>query len=108
MSRDQQRRVTPEAPEVEEILATLSRHSVSFVVIGGAAVVHHGFPRMTKDIDIVPEPSNTNLNRLWKALVEMEAEPFLLGEFRADEVRRSPSRACSTSATGTWRRKPFR
>lgn len=100
MSRDQQRRVTPEAPEVEEILATLSRHSVSFVVIGGAAVVHHGFPRMTKDIDIVPEPSNTNLNRLWKALVEMEAEPFLLGEFRADEF--PPFTLQSLLDLGNW------
>ncbi len=99
MSRGQ-RRLTPEAPEVEEILATLLRHSVSFVVIGGAAVVHHGFPRMTKDIDIVPEPGNTNLSCLWKALVEMEAEPYLLGEFRADEL--PPLTLQSLLDLGNW------
>lgn len=76
----------PAIPDIPAILGVLVRHAVSFLVIGGAAVAHHGFVRATKDIDIVPEPSLVNLTRLWDALTEMEAQPLALGDFRADEL----------------------
>jgi hypothetical protein len=76
----------PPVPDVPAILTTLIKHDVAFVVIGGVAVVHHGYVRTTRDIDIVPAPSEENLRRLWHALVEMEAEPLALGEFRAQEL----------------------
>ena len=68
------------------ILASLVAHGVEFVLVGGLAVAHHGYPRATKDIDIVPAPDSGNLDRLWTALVELVAEPFALGEFRASEL----------------------
>ena len=50
------------------ILHVLSERSVDFVAIGGVAVQTHGHPRTTQDLDIVPEPSPDNRNRLSDAL----------------------------------------
>ena len=77
---------TPAAPDVPAILMTLIRRAVSFIVIGGVAVAHHGYVRATRDIDIVPGPSEENLDRLWNALAEMEARPLSLGDLRPEEL----------------------
>ena len=45
-------------------LGALAANDVEFVLIGGFGVGFHGYPRATKDIDIVPEPSRANLTRL--------------------------------------------
>jgi hypothetical protein len=76
----------PPAPDIAAILATLLGHQAGFVVIGGLAVAHHGYVRATKDVDVVPEPSADNLERLWEALEEMDAEPLAFGDLRADEL----------------------
>ncbi len=74
------------APDVPAILRTLIKHRVSFVVIGGVAVAHHGYVRATKDVDIVPDPSEANLRRLWAALQELDAAPLALRDFRPEEL----------------------
>lgn len=74
------------APDVPAILRTLIKHRVSFVVIGGVAVAHHGYVRATKDIDIMPEPSDANLRRLWAALQDLDAAPLALQDFRPEEL----------------------
>ena len=56
-----------------ELIAALSSAEVRFVVIGRFAVGAHGFPRATKDLDIVPDPSPQNLSRLASALPDLEA-----------------------------------
>lgn len=68
------------------ILATLVTNDVEFLLVGGLAVGHHGYPRATKDIDIVPAPDAGNLEKLWAALVELDAQMLALGDFRPDEV----------------------
>ena len=68
------------------ILTTLIDHGVEFIVIGGFAVGYHGYPRATKDVDIVPAPQPENIGKLWEALLELEARPHALGEFRLDEL----------------------
>jgi hypothetical protein len=55
------------------ILRTLAEHRVEYVVIGGLAVQAHGHPRTTQDIDLVPEPSRVNLERLIRALSSLGA-----------------------------------
>ena len=47
---------------------------------------HHGVPRATKDVDIVPAPGAENLTRLWHALEEFDAEPQGLEDFRPREM----------------------
>jgi hypothetical protein len=76
----------PQTPDIAAILATLARHEVDYVVIGGVAVAHHGYVRATKDVDVVPGPSEENLGRLWDALVELDAEPLALGDLRPQEL----------------------
>jgi hypothetical protein len=46
------------------LLATLSRHEVAFIVVGGAAAIAHGSARLTQDLDIVYERSAANLDKL--------------------------------------------
>jgi hypothetical protein len=76
----------PEQLDADTILRTLAGHGVEFVVIGGLAVAAHGFPRATKDIDLVPAPASDNRRRLYDALRSLGAEPLELGDLRADEL----------------------
>jgi hypothetical protein len=68
-----------------ELLRALREHDVDFLVIGGVAVAAHGYLRATKDVDVIPEPSRENLERLFRALVALEASQDL-GDFEADEL----------------------
>ena len=83
---DEAARVPPQQLDGDAILRTLLDHEVEFVVIGGLAVAAHGFPRATKDIDIVPAPEPENRRRLYEALRGLDAEPLEIGDFRADEL----------------------
>jgi predicted nucleotidyltransferase len=56
------------------VLATLSRHGVDHVVIGGWAVIAHGSTRTTNDLDFVASPETANLKRLESALKDLKAE----------------------------------
>ncbi|MDQ4029639.1 MAG: hypothetical protein M3168_01220, partial [Actinomycetota bacterium] len=73
-------------PDIPAMLATLVRHEMDFVVIGGVAVAYHGFVRATRDVDIIPRPERDNLARLWRALEELEARPAAARNFRPDEL----------------------
>lgn len=55
------------------ILATLNRHGVRYVVVGGFAVAAHGVVRATEDLDLVVERAWENAARLADALKELEA-----------------------------------
>lgn len=68
----------------EPLIAILMEHEVDLIVVGGYAVAAHGFPRATKDIDICPEPSDKNLERLANALAELEATAIGLDEFKGE------------------------
>jgi hypothetical protein len=68
------------------LLRTLVTHEVDFIVIGGLAVMFHGYVRATKDLDIVPNPDPANTTRLFDALQELGAEPREIGDFRPDEM----------------------
>jgi hypothetical protein len=58
----------------EQLLSALQAHRVEFVIVGGFSLAAHGVVRGTKDIDIAPEPGQTNLKRLADALAELEAK----------------------------------
>lgn len=61
--------------DLVQLLATLARHEVDHVVIGGVATQVHGHRRTTMDLDLTPDPSPENLRRLGAALEELEARP---------------------------------
>ena len=64
----------------QEILATLDRCGVRYVLIGGLAAVLHGSAHVTTDVDIVPEEAVRNLERLSAALKELDARIRVAGE----------------------------
>ena len=68
------------------LLRTLFEHQVEFVVVGGLAVAAHGYPRATKDVDIVPAPDSANRRRLYEALRSLGAQPIEVGDFRPEEL----------------------
>ncbi|HKQ18127.1 MAG TPA: DUF6036 family nucleotidyltransferase [Candidatus Eisenbacteria bacterium] len=53
---------------VETILGALNRERVRYLVVGGLAVVAHGFVRFTADLDLVLDPERDSLRRAIKAL----------------------------------------
>jgi hypothetical protein len=61
----------PNAPplRVRELLELLDRHRVRCVLVGELAAVAHGSGRATFDIDVVPDWTRENLDRLASALV---------------------------------------
>jgi len=62
-------------PQVEAILVVLRSHDVQFVVTGSVAALLHGVELDPGDLDIVPELTIGNLERLLGALKELEARP---------------------------------
>ena len=65
----------------ERMLSALADGEVRFILIGGMAAVLHGDVGVTVDIDVVPERSDGNLERLAEALrglgarIRTEGEP---------------------------------
>ena len=64
---------TPPPLDVDRVVATLARHDVDFVVIGGIAVLAHGHPRATFDVEFVADLGADNMARLAAALRELDA-----------------------------------
>jgi len=54
----------------QEFLRLLAKHEVRYVLIGGIAVIYHGYARLTGDVDFLFERSRENVTRMWAALVE--------------------------------------
>jgi hypothetical protein len=74
----------------DELIAALADGRVEYVLIGGLAVGAHGFPRATKDIDIVPAPDESNLRRLAGVLREIDARHLETGDFDPAEFPFDP------------------
>ncbi len=60
----------------EGILRKLAEHDVRYVLIGALAATFHGSPLRTDDVDICPDPTESNLERLGRALMELGAEEW--------------------------------
>lgn len=72
--------------DIRGILGELVREDVDFLIIGGVAVGYHGHIRATKDVDVVPAPDATNLEKLTVALKKMEAKVEGAEEFDDAEL----------------------
>jgi hypothetical protein len=55
---------------LQDVFRSFQRHEVKYVVIGGIAVILHGVPRATFDLDIFIEATPDNAKRLLDALLE--------------------------------------
>lgn len=58
--------------EHQILLKAFVKHQVNFLLIGGYAVILHGYPRTTGDMDIWIEPSNKNKAKFINALTELD------------------------------------
>lgn len=58
----------------QKLINSLVKHQVKFLLIGGYAVIYHGYKRTTGDMDLWLEPSNENKEKLIKVLKEFEFE----------------------------------
>lgn len=68
---DESDRAFSRAPELEDLLAlcrALRGEGVRYLLIGGFAVILHGFVRTTKDIDLLVDPSDENVAAIKRAL----------------------------------------
>lgn len=59
--------------DTERILRVLQAHGVRYTLVGGVAAILHQWSGSTADVDIVPAADTANLNRLGKALRELDA-----------------------------------
>lgn len=69
------------------VLATLDRHRVAYVVIGGFGRVVRGTEEVTRGIDIVPSTKPDNLQRLAKALDELGAPEVSVSDLDSNPVK---------------------
>lgn len=46
------------------------KHRVRYLIIGGTAVIYHGYARLTGDVDFFFDQGRENVDRLWAALLE--------------------------------------
>jgi hypothetical protein len=83
----------------EEMLRVLAEHGVRSVLIGGFAAVIHGSPYVTTDIDVVPDESEDNLERLSSALQALHAKVWAPGELDGLAFDHDP---VSLAASRTW------
>lgn len=81
------------------MLRILRSHDVAFVVVGGVAARLRGAPLLTQDVDITPDPTAVNLERLAAALEEMEAR---LRSASEPEGIRFPFDADLLATKGLW------
>lgn len=68
-----------------DLLESLERHQVRYLIVGGLAFIYHAKPRFTKDMDVWVEPTAANLERTNQALIAF-GSPHLLDTERPDSI----------------------
>src|SRR5688572_6708214 len=62
-------------PDWIELCKLLGDQHVEYLVVGGQAVIAHGYPRLTKDMDLWVRPTASNGARVLVALTAFGAGP---------------------------------
>lgn len=62
-------------PSHQEMLYALLDHQVEFMLVGGYAVIYHGYIRTTGDMDIWVRPTNQNKSKLLEVLTKLHFDP---------------------------------
>jgi len=63
--------------DVGTILRALNDANVRYLIVGGLAVVAHGYVRFTQDIDLVVQLERENVLRAMKALTGIGYRPLI-------------------------------
>lgn len=75
-------------PEYINLIRLLNEEGVEYVVLGGHAVIAHGYLRTTGDVDIFVRPNHSNAIKILKA---MERYGYTDGEFDLEDFIKVPS-----------------
>lgn len=74
-------------PDWIELCESFRAHGVEFLLVGGQAVIAHGYPRLTKDMDLWVRPTATNGARVLAALTAFGAAPEGITPERFEDPR---------------------
>jgi hypothetical protein len=64
-----------EKSSIQTVVGALNRNQVQYLIVGGLAVVAHGFVRFTADIDLVLAVEGANLQKTADALKSLDYQP---------------------------------
>ena len=83
--------------DFQDFIQVLNKNEVKYILVGGYAVILHGYIRSTADMDIWVNKTAVNYRKLRKALKEFGAPSFSQNEFLGDEfnvwgIGREPNR----------------
>jgi hypothetical protein len=92
MSKPIERR-EPTTADLASLAAALSEYGVEYAVIGGAAMALHGFPRMTKDIDLLLPVNAENNRKLLQALKSVPGSAAAMQALRPEFMDKGHSTA---------------
>ncbi len=56
--------------DISDFIIRLFQHNVKYLIVGGEAVIYHGYARLTGDIDFFYDRENENIKNLFNALLE--------------------------------------
>src|SRR3990170_2554577 len=90
---------------VEWVLAPLEQAGVRYLVVGGVAVVLHGYLRTTLDLDLVLQLERDNLELALKALASLGFQPQApvpLSAFADPQIRESWLREKNMTVFSLW------
>jgi hypothetical protein len=92
-----------ESLDAAALFRRLHDAEVRYVVVGGFAVIAHGFQRFTKDLDVCPDPAPDNLMRLASMLADLGARHAGLGDFGPEEFPFDPTDPGQLAEGGNFR-----
>ncbi|HEX8506838.1 MAG TPA: hypothetical protein VF630_15850 [Hymenobacter sp.] len=84
--------------EYLNLLRLFHAEGVEYAVVGGYAVIAHGFPRTTGDLDLLVRPTAANAQRLVHALARFG---YTQGEFEEADFTTVPN-FLSFNSNGVW------
>ena len=84
--------------EPERIVDALNRGGVRYVIVGGLAAGTHGVVRATRDLDLVPDPERSNMDRLARVLSDLGGQHPVTDQLTAAGIARPVSLKVLTQA----------
>jgi hypothetical protein len=64
-----------ETRSIETIVRALNEANVRYLIVGGLAVIAHGYTRVTQDLDLIIDLSEENLRRALPAFTALDYRP---------------------------------
>jgi hypothetical protein len=92
----------PDALDPLPLLRALHERGIEHIVVGGFAVNAHGFIRVTKDLDMVPDPGQRNLGRLAEMLRDLNASILDTDNFTVEEMPADPTHTSDLEMGGNF------